>query len=87
MKSGNEYNDLNNLRFQMDLKIKELEIENKTLSNDKQKLEIELKLSLDKYNELSKKYDTESKELSFMKIKQSEVYIDNLGYEFTGYQG
>jgi hypothetical protein len=76
MKSGNELNDLNNLRFQMDIKIKELEKENKTLANEKQRLEIELKLSLDKYNELTKKYEVESKELSFLKIKQTEVSLN-----------
>jgi len=76
MKSGNDFNDLNNLRFQMDIKIKELEKENKTLANEKQRLEIELKLSLDKYNELTKKYEVESKELSFLKIKQTEVSLN-----------
>ncbi len=78
MKSGNDFNDLNNLRFQMDIKIKELEKENKTLASEKQRLEIELKLYLDKYNELSKKYEVETKELSFYKIKQSEVSFVNV---------
>jgi hypothetical protein len=63
------------MRFQMDIKIKELDIENKTLRNDKQKLDIEAKILMEKFNEISKRSDQESKELIFLKNKQADVRI------------
>ena len=72
-KSDNQLNEINNLRFQMDMKIKELEIENKNLKNEKQKHEIDFKVLMDKFNEIYKKNEFESRELIFLKVKQSEV--------------
>ena len=72
-KSDNQLNEINNLRFQMDMKIKELEIENKNLKNEKQKHEIDFKVFMDKFNEIYKKNEFESRELIFLKVKQSEV--------------
>ena len=72
-KSDNQLNEINNLRFQMDMKIKELEIENKNLKNEKQKHEIDFKVLMDKFNEIYKKNEFESRELIFLKLKQSEV--------------
>ena len=72
---NSEQTETVSLRLQMDLKIKELEIENKNLKNEKQKIEIDHKILQDKYFDVSKKYEGESKDLFLLKSRQNEVFI------------
>lgn len=72
-KKDSELNHTKNIRFQMDFKIKDLEIDNKNLKNERQKQEIEFKILLDKFSNLNNKNEFESKELLFLKAKQTDV--------------
>lgn len=62
-------------------KIKELESENKAISNDKQKLEVEFRVIQERHAELKKTYEIESQENKFMRIKHNEE-ISNIESKF-----
>jgi ABC-type phosphate transport system auxiliary subunit len=73
--------DLINLRYIQENRIKELENENKTFSSDKQKLEIELRVTQERFGELKKKEEAESQENKFIRLKHNEE-ISNIEQKF-----
>lgn len=61
------------LRFVLENKIKEIESENRSIREDKQRVEIDHKVLQERHLELKQNYEEILKELNFLKIKQTEV--------------
>lgn len=76
-----------NLRFTTENRIRDLEIDNKTLREEKQKFEVDYKVLLERHNELKKVHEQTESELNFLKIRQNEevnnieVKLDKMGKE------
>lgn len=62
-----------NHRFMMENKMRDLEVENKNLMNEKQKFEVDYKILLERHNELKKHSENTDNEFNFFKQKQTEV--------------
>ena len=60
------------IRFQTAMKMRELENENKSLLNEKNKYEVDYKVISERYNELKTKYGNDENELTFLKNKQND---------------
>jgi len=61
-----------NLRFITENRIRDLELENRTLREEKQKYEVDYKVLLERHSEMKKLYEQNENELNFLKVKQSE---------------
>jgi hypothetical protein len=61
------------LRFILENKIKDLENENRAISHEKQRYEIDFKVLHERHLELKKNNEQIENELNFVKHKQSEV--------------
>jgi hypothetical protein len=77
-----DYNmmEIYNYRFMLENKMKDLEINNKKILNEKQKYEIEFKILQEKYNDLKKNSDIIDNEYNYFKQKQNEVNFIYLTY-------
>lgn len=62
-----------NMRFVLENKIKDLENENRSIREDKQRYEVDYKVLQERYLELKKNFDANENELNFIKHKQAEV--------------
>lgn len=62
-----------NFRFVLENKIKDLENENRTIREEKQKYEIDFKVLQERHLELKKNSDVNENELNYVKLKQAEV--------------
>lgn len=73
--------DLMNNRYLVESRLRELEVENKALSQDRVKFEIEYRVLQEKYSELRKTYDAESQDTRFVMNKHKEE-ISNIELKF-----
>ena len=64
-----------NIRFVLENKIKDLENENRSIRDEKQRYEIDFKVLQERHLELKKNFDANENELNFIKHKQAEVKI------------
>lgn len=64
-------------KYLLENKIRELEKESRVLIEDKGKIEVEYKITSERYNDLKRKYDDLRSEVSFNKMRDSES-ISNL---------
>ena len=61
------------VRFVLENKIKDLENENRSIRDEKQRYEIDYKVIQERHLELKKNFDKVDSELNFVKHRQSEV--------------
>jgi chromosome segregation ATPase len=61
-----------NNRLMIENKIRDLEIDNKGLRDDRQRVEIDYRVLLERHNELKKHAEVTDKELEFLKNRQSD---------------
>jgi hypothetical protein len=69
-----EYNLMEqfNNRFLLENKLRDLEVENRSLREDKQRFEVDYKVLLERHSELKKSAETSENELNFLKLKQAD---------------
>lgn len=63
------------LQFNLENKIRDLEIINKNIFNEKQKFEIEFKVLLERHNELKQTHDSLESKFNLLKNKQVDVFF------------
>jgi hypothetical protein len=61
-----------NLRFITENRIRDLELENRNLREEKQKFEVDYKVLLERHLEMKKLFEQNENELNFLKVKQTE---------------
>ena len=64
--------DQMNQRFLFENKMRELETDNRTLRDEKQKFEVEFRVLSERHSELKKVYELTESELNYLKLKQTE---------------
>lgn len=72
---NNQDNKIDSLNYKyiLENKIKELENENKSIKDKKEKYEIEFKVLQERHSDLKKTFESCEYELNFLKIKQGDV--------------
>lgn len=71
----NNINDHFNYRMATEMKMREMEQENKKNFDERQKFEIDYRVLLERYNELKRISSTSDTELNFLKNKQNDEMI------------
>jgi chromosome segregation ATPase len=61
-----------NNRFLLENKLRDYEVENRTLREEKQRFEVDYKVLLERFTELKKVADERDSELNYLKIKQAD---------------
>jgi hypothetical protein len=64
-----------NNRFLLENKLRDYEVENRNLREEKQRFEVDYKVLIERHAELKKTAETNENELNFLKLKQAEEVV------------